>query len=84
MAMTIAVGTSSAMVAATTLMGLIGHTISVDLNIINTLPLGIFAVIGGIIGGKFALQTKPKDLKKIFACTTLAAAALIFINAFLT
>jgi hypothetical protein len=32
------------------------------------------------VGGKFALKSKPKNLKKIFATTNLAAAIIMIIN----
>ncbi|MDC7237576.1 MAG: sulfite exporter TauE/SafE family protein [Sphaerochaetaceae bacterium] len=78
--MSIAVGTSSAMVAATALMGFIGHSINGDFNPSLAIPLSIVAILGGIIGGKFALKSKPKNLKKIFATTNLIAAIIMIIN----
>lgn len=78
--MEIAVGTSSAMVAATALMGFIGHSINGDFNPKLAIPLTIVAVIGGLIGSKFALKSKPKNLKKIFAVTNLLAAITMIIN----
>jgi len=82
--MRIAIGTSSAMVAVTALMGLIGHALKGDFNPSLAIPLAIVAVIGGLIGGKFSLKTKPENLKKIFAYTTLIAAVFMAANAFLT
>ena len=76
----IAVGTSSAMVAVTALMGLIGHSFNGHLNLKFAIPLTIVAIIGGIIGGKFALKSNPKNLKKIFAFTNLAAGFTMIIN----
>ena len=81
--MRIAVGTSAAMVAATALMGFIGHTASGHFDSHLAIPLGIAAVTGGILGGKLAIKTKPKNLKAIFAYTTLAAAVFMIINALL-
>jgi len=78
--MEIAVGTSSAMVAATALMGFIGHSINGDFNPYLAIPLTIVAVIGGLIGSKYALKSKPKNLKKIFAATNLLAAIIMIIN----
>jgi len=78
--MEIAVGTSSAMVAATALMGFIGHSINGDFNPEMAIPLMIVAVIGGIIGSKYAIKSKPKNLKKIFAVTNLVAAIVMIIN----
>jgi len=39
------------------------------------------AVIGGILGGRIALKTRPTYLKTLFALTTLAAAILMMVNA---
>ncbi|WP_461205845.1 sulfite exporter TauE/SafE family protein [Clostridium sp. DL1XJH146] len=78
--MEIAVGTSSAMVAATALMGFIGHSINGDFNPQLAIPLTIVAIIGGLIGSKYAIKSKPKNLKKIFAVTNLLAAITMIIN----
>jgi len=79
--MRIAVGTSSVMVAATALMGFLGHTISGDFNTTWAIPLVLVASVGGLLGAKFSIKAKPKKLKLIFAYTTLAAAVLMFANA---
>jgi len=79
--MRIAVGTSSAMVAATALMGFIGHTAGGDFNPGWAIPLAVIAVMGGLLGGNISLKTNPKQLKKIFAYTTLVAALFMFTNA---
>jgi len=79
--MRIAVGTSSAMVAATALMGFLGHTAAGDLDAGWAVPLAAVAVAGGLLGGKFSLRIRPETLKKAFAYTTLAAAAFMAINA---
>jgi len=81
--MRIAVGTSSAMVAATALMGFVGHTAGGDLNVQRALPFAILAIFGGLFGGKFSLKTTPKRLKKIFAYTTFAAAVFMGMNVFI-
>jgi len=44
----------------------------------------VVAVLGGLIGGKLSLKTKPDNLKRIFAYTTLVAAVFMFINAFIS
>jgi len=80
--MGIAVGTSSAMVAATALMGFLGHSIRGDFDPTWAIPLVLVAVVGGLIGGKLSVKTKPKHLKHIFTYTTLAAAAFMILNAF--
>ena len=80
--MKIAVGTSSAMVATTALMGFFGHTMSGDFNYMSAIPLAIVALMGGLLGGKLSIKTKPEKLKQIFAYTTLAAALFMICNAF--
>jgi len=65
--MRIAVGTSSAMVAATAIMGFIGHTTQGHFDPKGAILFAVIAVLGGLIGGKFALKTKPEKLKQIFA-----------------
>ncbi len=79
--MRIAIGTSSAMVAVTALMGFLGHTVSGDFNPTWTTPLAVVAVLGGLFGAKFSIIAKPENLKRIFAYTTLAAAVFMFVNA---
>ena len=79
--MRIAVGTSSAMVAATAIMGFIGHATQGHFDPKGAIPFALIAIFGGLIGGKFALKTKPEKLKKIFAYTTLAAALFMIFNA---
>jgi len=82
--MRVAVGTSSAMVAVTALMGFLGHVASGDFNPLWVIPLIIVAVFGGLIGGKLSLKTEPDSLKRIFAYTTLAAAGFMLFNAWLS
>ena len=82
--MRVAIGTSSAMVAATALMGLIGHAAAGDFNATQAIPLSAVAVVGGIAGGVFSLKTKPKNLKSIFAYTTAVAALFMIVNAWLS
>jgi len=82
--MRVAVGTSSAMVAATALMGFIGHTVAGDLNPNWAVPLAVVAVVGGLLGSRFSLKTKPGTLKKTFAYTTLAAAVFMVVHALIS
>jgi len=82
--MRIAVGTSSAMVAATALMGFSGHLLGGDFNPHLAVPIAVVAVVGGILGGKFSLKTNPENLKRIFAYTTLVASAFMIFNALLS
>jgi len=82
--MRIAVGTSSAMVAVTALMGFTGHAISGHFDPWWAIPVACAAVVGGMIGGKLAIKTNPQKLKVIFAFTTLAAAIVMAVNALLS
>lgn len=82
--MKVAVGTSSAMVATTALMGFFGHTISGDFLPTWAIPLAVVAMLGGLFGGKLSIKTRPEKLKQIFAYTTSAAAIFMVFNALLT
>lgn len=76
-----AVGTASTLIAATAFMGFAGHTAQGDFNPSWAIPLAFITIVGGILGGKYALKTKPKHLKKVFALTNWLAALLMIINA---
>ncbi len=78
--MHIAVGTSSAMIAATAIMGFFGHTMRGHFEPELAIPLAIAAIFAGIFGGKLAIKTNQKYLKLIFATTTFAAAMFMIIN----
>jgi len=82
--MRIAVGTSSAMVAGTASMGFFGHTISGDFDPSSAIPLITVATVGGLMGSKFSIKTNPKNLKRIFAFTTLIAAVFMVFSALLS
>ncbi len=82
--MRIAVGTSSAMVTLTAMMGFMGHTLAGDFNAIWIFPLVSTAAAAGILGGKISLSVNPNHLKKWFAYSTLAAAIFMGGNAFVT
>jgi hypothetical protein len=75
--MEIAIGTSSAMVAVTAMMGFAGHMVNGDFNPQFAIPLVVAAVLGGFIGSRHAVKSKPRNLKKIFAGTNLLAAAIM-------
>ena len=79
--MHVAVGTASTLIAATSLMGFGGHAIQGDFNPAWAVPLAVITIVGGIIGGKFAMKTKPKHLKRLFAYTNWLAALFMVINA---
>jgi len=76
-----AVGTASTLIAATAFMGFTGHAVQGDFNPSWAVPLAFITIIGGLLGGKFALKTKPKHLKKLFAFTNWLAALFMLINA---
>ena len=80
--MHVAVGTASTLIAATAFMGFTGHAVHGDFNPSWAVPLAFITIIGGVLGGKFALKTKPKYLKQLFAYTTWAASLFMIINAF--
>jgi len=76
-----AVGTASALIAATAFMGFSGHALQGDFNYLWAIPLAVITIVGGIVGGKLSLKTKPKHLKKLFAYTNWLAALFMIINA---
>jgi len=78
--MRVAVGTASAMVAATALMGFIGHVAGGDFPGAMSLVLAAAGVAGGLLGGALSVRTRPRSLKLIFAYLTLGAAAFMFVN----
>ena len=78
--MEIAIGTSSVMVAVTALMGLAGHSLNGNFDPQIAIPLAIVAVVGGLIGSRFAIKNKPKNLKIIFAIINLLGAVLMIIK----
>ena len=82
--MRVAIGTSSAMVTFTALMGFTGHTLSGDFHSEWMLPLVFAAAVGGLFGGKISLKVNPDRLKEWFAYTTLVAAVFMGGNAFIT
>lgn len=76
-----AVGTATAMLAATALAGFAGNALHGGFDAALAVPCGAVAVIGGLIGGKIALKTKPKKLKSISGIITIIAAAIMMANA---
>jgi uncharacterized membrane protein YfcA len=82
--MKIAVGTSTTMVSATAFMGFLGHTVSGHFNLMAAFPLAIAGAVGGILGSKIALKSRPRFLKLLFAVTTFMAAVVMVFNALLT
>jgi len=76
-----AVGTATAMLAATALTGFTGNALHGGFDPALAIPCGTVAVIGGLIGGKIALKTKPKSLKTISGVLTIVAAIFMLVNA---
>ena len=82
--MHVAVGTASTLIAATALMGFAGHAMQGDFNPAWALPLAVVTIAGGLLGGRFALRTKPRHLKQLFAYTNWLAAGFMTANALMT
>ena len=82
--MHIAIGTASTLIAVTAFMGFTGHAAQGDFNPSWAIPLAVITIIGGILGGKFALKTKPKHLKKLFAYTNWLAGLFMVFNVLYT
>jgi uncharacterized membrane protein YfcA len=78
--MRISVTTVTPLVAASALMGFSGHALQGYFNPFLALPLAVVTVVGGLLGGKFALKSKPTHLKQLFAITNILAALLIVFN----
>lgn len=78
--MKIAVGTASAMLAATALSGFLGNAIHGGFEPALAIPCAIIAVAGGIIGSKIALKSKPTYLKTISGVITIIAAVMMILN----
>jgi len=76
-----AVGTASTLIAATAFMGFSGHAVQGDFNYSWAIPLAVITIVGGIVGGKLSLKTKPGHLKNLFAYTNWLAALFMIINA---
>ncbi len=79
----IAIGTSTAMVAATAFMGILEHAAAGDFVMLWAVPLGVAAMLGGVTGARISLKTKSGTLKKVFAYTTFAAAFFMVSSVFI-
>lgn len=75
-----AVGTASALISASSFMGFSGHALQGHFEPTLAIPLAIVALIGGVLGSKFAMKTKPKNLKLLFAVTNWLAAVFMIIS----
>ena len=76
-----AVGTATAMLLATALTGFVGNALHGGFDPALAIPCGLVAIVGGIIGGKLALKSKPKQLKTISGLITIVAAVIMLLNA---
>ena len=65
-------------------MGFFGHTIRGDFNPAWAIPLAAVPVLRGLLGGRFSIRMERDSLKRLFAHTTLAAAAFMVFNALLS
>ena len=74
------VTTATPLVAASSLMGFFGHFFQGHFDPYLAVPLAAVTVIGGLLGGKYALKSKPRYLKQLFAGTNVIAALLIVVN----
>ncbi|MHC1591305.1 MAG: sulfite exporter TauE/SafE family protein [Candidatus Helarchaeales archaeon] len=77
------VTTVTPLVAISALMGFSGHALQGSFNPYISLPLAVVTVIGGLLGGKFALKSKPKHLKRLFAISNMFVAILILFKTFI-
>lgn len=80
--MRVAVGTASILVVSTALTGFAGHAIHGDFRPEIALPLALVTIVGGLLGGRFAMKSKLKHLKRLFAITNWVAAVFMAISAF--
>jgi uncharacterized membrane protein YfcA len=78
--MHIAVGTSTILVTVSAAAGFFGHLSAGFFNPHLAIPLAIGGLIGGFLGAKMALKSKPKNLKYLFAGTQLIASVIMIIN----
>lgn len=76
-----AVGTATAMLAATAFAGFMGNALHGGFDPALAIPCGVAAIAGGLLGSKIALKTKPKSLKTISGVLTIIAAIVMLINA---
>ncbi len=76
-----AVGTATAMLAAAALAGFAGNALHGGFDAALAISSGAAAVLGGVIGGRVALKTKPSHLKTISGLLTIAAAVWMMANA---
>ncbi|TKG96858.1 sulfite exporter TauE/SafE family protein [Puteibacter caeruleilacunae] len=78
--MHVAVGTSTTLVSISAGAGFFGHLGAGLFDFHLALPIAVGGVIGGYIGAKMALKSKPKNLKYLFAGTQLVASVIMFVS----
>lgn len=78
--MHIAIGTSTALVTVSAAAGFFGHLGAGFFDSQLAIPLAVAGLIGGFLGAKKALTSKPKNLKYLFAGTQLVAAIIMIIT----
>ncbi len=78
--MHIAVGTSTTLVMITASSGFLGHLSLGHFDYRLALPLAIAGLLGGLIGAKLTIKFKPRNLKVLFAVTSLIAAILMLLR----
>ncbi|WP_372754979.1 sulfite exporter TauE/SafE family protein [Labilibaculum sp.] len=78
--MHIAVGTSTTLVTISAAAGFFGHLGAGIFLPHLAIPLAVGGLIGGFLGAKMALNSKPKNLKFLFAGTQLVASVIMIIN----
>ncbi len=78
--MHVAVGTSTTLVMLSASAGFFGHLGAGIFDYQLAIPLALGGMIGGFLGAKMALKSKPKNLKYLFAGTQLVAAVIMIIN----
>jgi hypothetical protein len=76
-----AVGTATAMLGGTAFAGFTGNALHGGFDPTLAIPCAAMAVLGGVLGGKIALKTKPKNLKTISGVITMIAAVFMLVNA---
>jgi uncharacterized membrane protein YfcA len=80
MPMRTSVTTATPLVVISALMGFSGHFLQGHFNPYIAVPLALVTTVGGLLGGRFALKTRPNHLKQLFAITNIIAALLIIAN----
>lgn len=74
------VTTATPLVATSALMGFFGHFFQGHFNPYLAMPLAVVTIIGGVLGGRYALKSKPRYLKQLFAVTNIIAALLVVVS----